>query len=510
MSIKNSISIVASSLSLLLNFSLSAQRPTVTPVQQDAEWAVSWWMPRHEEKLAEAEARGDDVELLFIGDSITHGWDEGLWAENFAKYGAFNLGFSGDRTEHVLWRIDHGALENLSPKVTVIMIGTNNTGHDEGHPPAETAQGIEAIIDEIQKRLPETKIILHAIFPRGATADDHMRKVNEEINEMLPGVAKRKGEEFLDISYLFVENDGTLPKNVMPDLLHPNRTGYQLWAAGLKPVLERHFGTDELSEPKEVIALWPKGVPAPHDRALVEKSEVGPRRGPGTVNRISNVAEPSIKWYPAKGRRPRTTVLVCPGGAYNILAWDLEGEEVAEWLNSIGVSAAVLKYRVPKNREGALQDAQRALGFLRSKADDWNLDPERIGVLGFSAGGHLSATLSNHWRERKYQRVDGADDVSCRPDFTVLVYPAYIGTPDFETADDFSLDEEAPPAFIVQTQDDTRYFPSAIAYNAELLKRGIEVELHTFPTGGHGYGLRPSAYPVSGWKDLCRDWLLRR
>ena len=322
-------------------------------------------------------------------------------------------------------------------------------------------------------------------------------------------LAKRKGVNFLDINYLFVENDGTLPKNVMPDLLNPKRTGYQLWAAGLNLVLERHFGTDELSEPKEVIALWPKGVPAPHDRALVEKSEVGPRRGPGTVNRISNVAEPSIKWYPAKGRRLRTTVLVCPGGAYNILAWDLEGEEVAEWLNSIGVSAAVLKYRVPKNREGALQDAQRALGFLRSKAGDWNLDPERIGVLGFSAGGHLSATLSNHWRERKYPRVDGADDISCRPDFTVLVYPAYIGTPDFETADDFSLDEKAPPAFIVQTQDDTKHFPSSIAYNTELLKRGIEVELHTFPTGGHGYGLRPSAYPVSGWKDLCRDWLLR-
>ena len=151
------------------------------------------------------------------------------------------------------------------------MIGTNNTGHDEGHPPAETAEGIETIIDEIQERLPDTKIILHAIFPRGATADDRMRKVNEEINEMLPGVAKRKGTEFLDINYLFVENDGTLPKNVMPDLLHPNRTGYQLWAAGLNPVLERHFGMGELSEPKEVIALWPKGVPAPHDQILSGK-----------------------------------------------------------------------------------------------------------------------------------------------------------------------------------------------------------------------------------------------
>jgi len=483
---------------------------TVQPVEQSAQWAVSWWMSRHEEKLEEARNRGDEVELLFIGDSITHGWDEGLWAERFAQHGAFNLGFSGDRTEHVLWRIQNGALENLSPKVTVLMIGTNNTGHGEGHPPEETILGIEAIIDEIQTRLPETKVILHAIFPRSASPDDRLRRVNAEINEALPDLARKKGVEFLDINYLFLEDDGTLPRNVMPDLLHPNKAGYRLWAAGLSPVLERHFGAAEKPEPKEVISLWPKGVPAPHDRTLVEKSEVGPRKGPGTVNRVTNVAEPSITWYPAKGRRPKTAVLVCPGGGYNILAWDLEGEEVAEWLNSIGISAAVLKYRVPKNREGALQDAQRALGLLRSNAEKWNLDPERIGVLGFSAGGHLSATLSNHWRTRSYPRMDEADAVSCRPDFTVLVYPAYIGTAEFELSPDFTIDADVPPAFIVQTQDDTKYFPSAIAYNHELVKRGISSELHAFPTGGHGYGLRPSPYPVSGWTELCRDWLRRR
>ena len=284
MSIKNPVSIAVFSVGLSVNFLMFAQPAATIPVQQDAEWAVSWWRPRHEEKLAEAKARGGDVELVFIGDSITHGWDEGLWAENFSKYEAFNLGFSGDRTEHVLWRIDHGALENLSPKVTVIMIGTNNTGHGEGHPPADTAKGIEAIIDRVQEQLPETKIVLLAIFPRGASADDRMRKVNKEINGLLPDIAKRKGVEFLDINYLFVENDGTLPKNVMPDLLHPNKTGYRLWAAGLNPVLERHFGTTKEVEPKEVIALWSSGVPKPHDRTLVEKSEVGPRNGPGTVN----------------------------------------------------------------------------------------------------------------------------------------------------------------------------------------------------------------------------------
>lgn len=479
----------------------------VTPVSRLEQ---DWWKTRHQEKLEEAKSRGDEVELLFIGDSITHGWDTGLWAENFAQYGAFNLGFSGDRTQHVLWRFQNGALENLSPKVTVLMIGTNNTGQGDRDPASETVQGIGAVIDEINDRLPNTQLIVHAVFPRSTSKNDLPRKVNDQINEALPKLVAEKGAEFLDINDLFLEKDGTLPCNVMPDLLHPKKEGYRLWAHGLKPSLDRHFGKVRNAPSTEVVSLWPEKVPSPHDESLVEKSTVGdPRRG-GAVVRTTNVAEPSITIYQARSRRPTSGVLVCPGGGYNILAWNLEGEEIAEWLNSIGITAAVLKYRVPKNREGALQDAQRALGLMRSNAKEWNLDPDNIGVLGFSAGGHLSATLSNHWRKRNYSVVDDADTVSCRPDFTVLIYPAYIGTPDFKLAGDFIVDADAPPAFILQTQDDTRHFPSAIVYNHELVKRGISSELHTFPTGGHGYGLRPSAYPVSGWTDLCRDWLRRQ
>jgi len=432
-----------------------------------------------------------------------------LWAEHYAKRNAFNLGFSGDRTEHVLWRIQHGAFDNLNPKVTVLMIGTNNTGHGEGHPAANTVRGIEAIIHEINTRLPETKLILHAVFPRGAKADHPMRLANDQINQALPAIAKAKGAEFLDINRFFLEADGALPRNIMPDLLHPNRAGYSLWAQALAPVLARHFGGEKAPAPR-IIPLWPQGVPAPHDASLVETSDTREKATGGSITRISNVSEPSLTFYPAKSRNPSQTVLVCPGGGYGILAWDLEGTEVAEWLNSIGISAAVLKYRVNQNREGALQDAQRVLGVLRHNAKEWNLDTKRIGVLGFSAGGHLSGSLSNSWRERNYPMLDAADAVSCRPDFTVLVYPAYLGDQNFEFVEDFKLDSQAPPAFVVQTQDDKKYFPSAIAYNTALLRAGIPAELHTFPTGGHGYGLRPSAYPVSGWKDLCRDWLLRQ
>jgi len=486
--------------------SIVAQPASVVPISRLDQPS---WKVRYENQLEEADKRGKEVELLFIGDSITHGWDAGLWAEHFAKYGAFNLGIGGDRTEHVLWRIENGALKNLSPKVTVLMIGTNNTGQEEGQPAAETIQGISAILDELNDRLPDTQVILHAIFPRGATTEDPKRIVNAEINKALPALAAEKGAEFLDINHLFLEHDGTLPRNIMPDLLHPKKEGYRLWVTGLKPSLDRLFGEKIRTVSTTVIPLWPIGVPAPHDASLVETSEASAKNGGGVITRVTNVANPSITVYPAKERRPTAGVLICPGGGYGILAWDLEGEEIAEWLNSIGLTAAVLKYRVPQNREGALQDAQRALGLMRSKAEEWNLNPEQIGVLGFSAGGHLAATLSNQWRKRNYPTADAADALSCRPDFTVLVYPAYIGDQEFNMVSDFTVDADAPPAFIVQTQDDTKHFPSAIAYHTALIKARIPSELHTFPTGGHGYGLRPSAYPVSGWKDLCRDWLRR-
>ena len=480
------------------NIEPAAVRPT-------SRMEPSWWKERHAEKLAEAKERGDAVELLFIGDSITHSWNKGLWAEALGKYQPFNLGFSGDRTEHVLWRIGNGALDNLSPKVTVLMIGTNNTGQGEGQPAEDTIQGIEAIIDQINDRLPDTKLIVHAVFPRDPKADGAKRLVNDTINKALPEIAADKGAEFLDINHLFLEKDGTLPRNIMPDFLHPNQAGYKLWARGLQPTLARHFGETKKSIVPTIISLWPNGVPQPHNSKLVETNETS-----GGVTRIANVSDPSITLYQVKGRRSKSAVLVCPGGGYSKLAWDKEGTEVAEWLNSIGITAAVLKYRTPQNREGALQDAQRALGLIRSNATEWNLDPKRIGVLGFSAGGHLAATLSASWKNRAYPAVDDAESFSCRPDFTVLIYPAYLGDKNLQLVDEIAINAQTPPAFIVQAQDDRKHVPSAVAYYTALHKAEIPAELHIFPTGGHGYGLRDSAYPVSNWNDLCSDWFLRR
>jgi len=215
----------------------------IIPDIQTAEWAKAWWMPRHEEKL-KTKADMKNVDLLLIGDSITHGFEGGgkaMWEKYYAPRKALNLGFSGDRTEHVLWRLQHGAVEGISPKLAVIMIGTNNTGHRQD-PPKETAAGIKAIIAELKQQLPETKILLLAIFPRGEKSDDRLRKINDGINEIIAGYANDKDVFFLDINEKFLANDGTLPKNIMPDLLHPNDQGYVIWAETIEPTVAQLMG----------------------------------------------------------------------------------------------------------------------------------------------------------------------------------------------------------------------------------------------------------------------------
>ncbi|MCA9263856.1 MAG: GDSL family lipase [Planctomycetales bacterium] len=202
-----------------------------------------WWMPRHEQKLADLKKQGQ-VDLLMIGDSITHGWESGgkeVWNKYYADRHPFNIGFSGDRTEQVLWRLEHGEVDGIAPKLAVIMIGTNNTGHRQD-PAAETAEGIKEIVQQLRQRLPETKILLLAIFPRGATTEDKLRKINDEINGIICHYADDEHVFYLNINDTFLDDDGTLPKSVMPDLLHPNPQGYALWAEAMEPTIAKLLG----------------------------------------------------------------------------------------------------------------------------------------------------------------------------------------------------------------------------------------------------------------------------
>ena len=215
---------------------------------------VEWWGPRHQERLAERDAAvaGEkEIHLVFIGDSITHGWENAgkeIWSERFAPRGAMNLGFGGDRTEHVLWRLglgeageENNEVGGLTPKLFVVMIGTNNAGHRQGAPEA-TAAGVEAIVDLLQSLAPEAKVLLLAIFPRGADDQDPLRKINAEVNERLAELGDRQGVEFLDINHVFLDDDGVLPKEIMADLLHPGEEGYRRWADAIEPHVARLMG----------------------------------------------------------------------------------------------------------------------------------------------------------------------------------------------------------------------------------------------------------------------------
>lgn len=198
---------------------------------------LDWWVNRHQEKLNE-EDRGE-ARLLFVGDSITQGWESAgtdIWDEYYASYGAHNIGFSGDRTEHVLWRLEDGAVDELDPEVTILMIGTNNTGHRQEAAEC-TAKGVELILDELTNRLPETKILLLSVFPRGETPNDELRLINSDINSRLAAFESRENVTWFDINSAFLMDDGALSEDIMPDLLHPNETGYLIWAETMHPVL---------------------------------------------------------------------------------------------------------------------------------------------------------------------------------------------------------------------------------------------------------------------------------
>ncbi len=267
------------------------------------------------------------------------------------------------------------------------------------------------------------------------------------------------------------------------------------------------------------LRLWPgrapgetKELPPEVDTTTPNDRLVAGQR----VERIGNVSDPTLTVYHADpSRRTGSAVLVFPGGGYHILATDIEGTEICEWFNSIGVTAIMVKYRVPrregrKPHEAPLQDAQRALGLVRQNAEAWGIAPDRIGVLGFSAGGNLAAVLSNNHEQRTYPAIDAADQLSCRPDFTVLIYPGYLSMKDQNDALPPELPVErtrTPPTFLAMTQDDNVRVENALTYYAALHRAGVTAEMHLYPVGGHGYGLRKTGDVVSTWPDRVADWM---
>jgi len=266
-----------------------------------------------------------------------------------------------------------------------------------------------------------------------------------------------------------------------------------------------------------VIAVWPGAAPGaaanpPAEMATTTANDHLVAGRP--VFRLGNVSTPTLTLFAPKNGSTGAAVVVFPGGGYHILAIDLEGTEVCDWLNSAGITCVLLKYRVPDTgpypkSAAALQDAQRAVGLVRLHAAEWHIDPNRVGVLGFSAGAHLAAALSTHFEKRLYDQIDAADKLSCRPDFAVIVYPGYLALAEknFERNPELNPTAQTPPTFIVQAEDDPVHVENSLVYYLALKNAKVPAELHIYAEGGHGYGLRRTDLPVTTWPLSVETWL---
>jgi len=267
--------------------------------------------------------------------------------------------------------------------------------------------------------------------------------------------------------------------------------------------------------PPEELPLWPAGTMVQLEQAeqVAEKS-----KDPAKHNRmVSNVSIPTMTPHlPPASATPAPAVVICPGGAYRGLSIDLEGHDVARWLNSVGVAGIVLKYRVPLQKGGGkklpLQDVQRAIRCVRSRAVEWNIDPQRVGVMGFSAGGHLAANASNNFASDAYEAVDETDRISCRPDFAILVYPAYLlrtgAGPDLTP--ELEVTPKTPQTFLIHAEDDPYRAENSLFYYLALKNASVPAYMTLFPSGGHGYGLAPLGGAVASWPQHCQAWMRDR
>ena len=268
----------------------------------------------------------------------------------------------------------------------------------------------------------------------------------------------------------------------------------------------------------EQIPIWP-GEPPDAEVAGTVVDDAGKPKlvGGKPWTYVDKVSRPTMTVYAPKEASTGAAVVVFPGGGYNVLAIDLEGTEACDWLTSKGITCVLLKYRVPcrkvgpyRNCPAALEDAQRTVGLLRSQASRWKLDPGKIGVLGFSAGGHMVAAMSTHFDKRLYAPVDAADKESCRPDFAVALYPGHLAVPekDFALNPDLKVTSRTSPTFLLHAEDDpVDPVENTLVYYAALRKAGVPAEMHVYVKGGHAFGLRPTEAPITLWPQQVESWL---
>jgi acetyl esterase/lipase len=271
-----------------------------------------------------------------------------------------------------------------------------------------------------------------------------------------------------------------------------------------------------------VVDLWPGKTPGDVGIKGQETSRIHQSPLVGPTKLITNVTKPTLTIYqPPKEKNTGTAMIICPGGGYWDLYWELEGEEVAAWLNSKGMTGIILKYRVPRRpgdvrgepAPGPQLDAQRAVSLVRSRAAEWGIDPKRIGMVGFSAGGHLAIATATGFAKRKYEPIDAVDQISCRPDFAVMCYSGYLKAKDNnELAPGIQVPPDTPPVFLAHASDDKTSYGGSLSENSAIMYlalkgAGIPTELHIYATGDHDFGVRQNEKLPSSWTHLCVRWL---
>jgi acetyl esterase/lipase len=281
----------------------------------------------------------------------------------------------------------------------------------------------------------------------------------------------------------------------------------------------------QCADEPQVLPIWPGTVPGDYGKTGPERVRAPDEAPTKDAKWITGVTKPTITVFrPPADKHTGTAIVVCPGGGYWNLAWDLEGEEVAAWLNSAGITGIVLKYRVPRREgqperlpaPGPLLDAQRAISLVRRRAAEWGLHPQRIGIAGFSAGGHLAIATATQFDQRAYEPIDEIDNVSCRPDFAIAVYPGYLieQNPAGQEinrdtlAPYIRIPKDTPPIFLVHATDDTvAGVENSVLMYLAMKQANVPTELHVFAQGGHGFGVRKSSLPGSTWTDVSIRWL---
>jgi acetyl esterase/lipase len=280
--------------------------------------------------------------------------------------------------------------------------------------------------------------------------------------------------------------------------------------------------TQGLAAEPIVVDLYPGKAPGDIGIKGEETSRLHQSPLVGPTKLITNVSKPTLTIYqPPRGNNTGTAMVICPGGGYWDLYWELEGEEVAAWLNTVGMTGIILKYRCPR-RPGEVKtepplgpqlDAQRAVSMVRSRAAEWGVDPRRIGIVGFSAGGHLAIATATNFKKRLYEPIDAVDQASSRPDFAIACYPGYVKVKGKdELRSDLVIPPDTPPVFLAHTSDDRESYGGSISENSlfmylALKRAGVPTELHIFATGDHDFAVRQNGRLPSIWPELCINWL---